>query len=109
MPDEPCITCTIVQWCGTPQFIDRLYALTAELRKSWVDIADRYNEKASDFPLRTLDCVIILAMFVASELAHVPDAVLQKDCADVADYFCRYVRLMQRQAASEHAVKKTEE
>lgn len=103
MPDEPCITCTIVQWCGTPQFLDRLYALTAEIRKAWGNIAAEYNEKDPDFPLRTLDCVIILAMLVAGELVHVSNDVMQKDCADIAEYFCRYVRLIQKQMDYTHA------
>lgn len=97
MPDEPCITCTIVQYCGTPQCIDPLYELTAQLRLSWRTIAQEYNTRVSDFPLRSIDCALILAMFIAGEINHFPKEVLTVDCADMAEYFCRYVRLIQKQ------------
>ena len=103
VPDEACVTCTIVQWCGTPQCIDPLYTMTAKLREAWKAIAQEYNETTTDFSLRALDCMLILAMFIAGEIAHVPQAVLQKDCADIAEYFCRYVRLIQVQAEWERS------
>ena len=99
VPDEPCVTCTIVQYCGTPQCINPLYELTAQLRRAWGNIAQEYNKHVPDFPLRSLDCALVLGMFIAGEIDYFPQEVLTSDCADMAEYFCRYVRLIQKQTA----------
>jgi len=98
---EPCVTCTIVQWCGTPEMTGRLYELTGALRQEWHRLLATYNEDHPDNPVRLLDETLVLAMLVAGQLDKLPDAVLTPDCGDIAEYFCRYVRLIMYQTEIE--------
>ena len=72
---SPCVQCTVVEWCSTPEQVEQCRELAQGMWRAWHDLAQGKE-------LRNVDKMVALAMFLTGELQTFPPGLIPYDCAE---------------------------